>query len=121
MVKADSLSTFFENTKSVDSRTSFTTSYDVVSSAKAYQNIYSFENISNLITEMWNSKQAGLKANPNWVAEHPRWNVVLLVPITVTSSAIEHDMSLTSTRLVGGPDNPDAVKISVVYGKFREK
>jgi hypothetical protein len=47
---------------------------------------------------------------------------VVLVPVISSASGIEHDMSLTSTRLVGGPDNPnDPVQISVVYAKFTEK
>ena len=64
----------------------------------------------------------GTAQNPNWVAEHPNWTKVVLVPVISSASGIEHDMSLTSTRLVGGPDNPnDPVQISVVYAKFTEK
>ena len=36
-------------------------------------------------------------------------------------SGIEHDMSLTSTRLVGGSANPNApVQINIVYAKFKQ-
>ena len=58
------------------------------------------------------------------------WNKVVLVPVTPgysstssggTASIIKltHDMSLTSTRLVGGRNNPhEPIKISVIYSKF---
>lgn len=127
MVHKDSLHTFFENMKTADGRTSFLASYyttKTVSGQTVYStnNSYTFENISNIITHLWNMKQAGLKTNPNWVAEHPDWNKVVLVPVTSGNSGLEHDMSLTSTRLVGGPDNPnDPIKINVVYAKFKEK
>ena len=118
MVQADSLKSFFENAKSADGKTSFITTYN----GSAVQNVYTFTNISNLVTAMWNDLQRGLKENPNWKADHPNWNKVLLVPVTSTSAGVEHDMSLTSTRLVGGSDNPyDPVTISVVYAKFTEK
>jgi hypothetical protein len=118
MVQTDSLSSFFENTKSADGKTSFIASYN----SSSTQNLYTFTNISNLVTAMWNNREAGLKKNANWIAEHPNWNKVLLVPVNSTSVGVEHDMSLTSTRLVGGQDNPnDPLKISVVYAKFTEK
>lgn len=118
MVQADSLKTFFEKTKNADGRTTFLASYGGGTS----KNVYAFTNISNLITILWRHYLDGTAKNPNWVAEHPNWNKVLLVPVTSSASGIEHDMSLTSTRLVGGHDNPnDPVQISVVYAKFTEK
>jgi len=122
MVEKDSLNTFFEKNKVPDNKTTFYTSY--VSS----YNTYTFTNVSNLITALWNQKQAGLKADPQWVAKHPNWNRVVLVPITTTVSSstssvisVEHDMSLTSTRLVGGPNNANSpIEMSVVFAKFQE-
>jgi len=122
MVQKDSLNSFFEKNKLPDSQESF---YSVFSSST---NTYTYSNISNLITQMWNSKQKGVANNPNWLAEHPNWNKVLLVPVSMTVNSstsnvtrCEHDMSLTSTRLVGGSNNPnDPVNISVVYAKFNE-
>ena len=112
------LSSFFENTKAANGKTSFLATYN----SSGTQNIYTYTNISNLVTAMWNNLESGKKTNANWKAEHPNWNKVLLVPVTSSSVGIEHDMSLTSTRLVGGPDNPnDPVKISIVYAKFTEK
>ena len=56
---------------------------------------------------------------------------MLLVPVQMISSAttttttsstsysFENCMSIVSTKLVGGTDNPyDPVKINIVYGKF---
>jgi hypothetical protein len=127
MVQKDSMATFFENCQSANGRTSFTASYystKTVSGQTVYytNNNYTFQNISNMITELWNAKQRGLKTDPQWVEKHPDWNKVVLVPITQGAAGVEHDMSLTSTRLVGGPDNTgDPVKISVVYAKFKEE
>ena len=118
MVQADSLKSFFEKTRAINGKTSFLASFN----ASGSQNIYTFTNISNLITILWRNFVNGTAQNPNWVAEHPNWNKVVLVPVISSASGIEHDMSLTSTRLVGGPDNPnDPVQISVVYAKFTEK
>lgn len=117
MVPADSMKTFFEKTKSVDGKTTFLATYN----SSATQNVYTFPNISNLVTAMWHNLREGLKADAGWKAAHPNWNKVLLVPVTSSASGIEHDMSLSSTRLVGGKDNPnDPVTISVVYAKFTE-
>ena len=109
MVERDSLYTFFENNRAIDNKTT-----------TLNQNVYVFENISNLITNLWTKRQKGLKEDPAWESKHPNWNKVVLVPVTINSSRVEHDMSLTSTRLVGGKDNPyDPVNISVVYAKFK--
>ena len=91
-------------------------------------NAYSFNNISNLITRMYNQKVDGLKADPNWVARHPNWNKVLLVPIdeeTITQSStssavsLKNLMGLSSTRLVKGTaENP--ITIEVIYAKFQD-
>ncbi|MBP5340152.1 MAG: DUF4270 domain-containing protein [Prevotella sp.] len=124
IVERDSLYTFFENTRAIDNRTTFTTTFDIGrknnQSTKLNQNVYVFENISNLITNLWNKREKGLKEDPAWESKHPNWNKVVLVPVTINSSRVEHDMSLTSTRLVGGKDNPyNPVTISVVYAKFK--
>lgn len=122
MVQKDSLTTFFEKNKVPDNKTTYYTNY-----ASAY-NTYTFTNISSLITELWNQRERGLKQDAQWENSHPDWNKVVLVPITYTTSSstgavisVEHDMSLTSTRLVGGPENDhDPIEISIVYAKFKE-
>ena len=124
MVQKDSLYSFFQRNKLPDNRLSYYTAY---SASGATSNSYTFNNISTLITSMYNAYKNGIAANPNWVARHPDWNKVVLVPISVTSSSsssitgVNHNMSITSTRLVGGSDNPnDPIQINVVYGQFKK-
>ena len=122
MIPEDSLSSFFENNQVPDSRLTYYTTFNYIGSTYANNNAYTYSNISALITALWNIRQAGMAQDPNWEAKHPNWDKVLLVPITYNSSSstrVEHDMTLTSTRLVGGPDNNiEPIKISVVYAKF---
>lgn len=116
MVPKDSLEKFFSENKLPDYKTSFIATYS------STRNSYTFGNISGIINMMYNLKQTG-KATEDW-------NKVVLVPVTLsyssssssTSSAITkltHDMSMTSTRLVGGEENrSEPIKISVIYSKF---
>ena len=125
MLQKDSLNAFFENNKTPDNKMSYYTAYNYNGSTYKNNNTYNFINISNLITNLWNIREKGMKANPNWEAEHPNWNKVLLVPVSYNSSSstsTDHEMSLTSACLAGGPDNDhDPIKISVVYAKFKEQ
>lgn len=124
LVQEDSLSSFFEGNKLPDDAISYYANYNYVGSSYKNNNSYTFTNISHLITALWNIRQKGVASNPNWETEHPNWNKMLLVPVTYNSSSstsVDHDMSLTSTRLVGGPDNPgEPVKLKIVYGKFKD-
>lgn len=127
MIPKDSLYTFFENGNVYNNRTSYSTSYNT-SSTSTLKNGYTFSNIGNLITNM--DKKRGTSAD---------WNKVVLIPVTITTttqdsysvvSAVNHDMSLASTRLVKGTastktdasgnklDSP--IKIKVIYSKFQE-
>ena len=81
---------------------------------------------------MEHQKTEGLKSDPNWVAKHPDWNKVVLVPIslitktsydyygysTSTVSGLQHELGLSSTKLVGGANKP--IKVNVIYAKFKE-
>lgn len=132
MVQKDSLQSFFEKSKLADSRTSYTTSY---SSTGTYKNAYTFQNIANLVSAMYKNKDKG-----------ENWNKVVLVPVNVITttqgyttviSKINHDMSLASTRLIVGTDDPDKdytkdkvtgkkvasgpIRIKVIYSKFKEE
>ena len=132
MVQKDSLQSFFEKSKLADSRTSYTASY---SSTGTYKNAYTFQNIANLVSAMYKNK--GKREN---------WNKVVLVPVNVITttqgyttviSKINHDMSLASTRLIVGTDDPDKdyttdkktgkkvasgpIRIKVIYSKFKEE
>lgn len=132
MVQKDSLQSFFEKSKLADSRTSYTASY---SSTGTYKNAYTFQNIANLVSAMYKNKGKG-----------ENWNRVVLVPVNVITttqgyttviSKINHDMSLASTRLIVGTDDPDKdyttdektgkkvasgpIRIKVIYSKFKEE
>ena len=143
MVQKDSLKSFFEKSKLADSRTSYTASY---SSTGTYKNAYTFQNIANLVSAMYKNKAEGEKKNANWVNEHSDWNKVVLVPVNVITttqgyttviSKINHDMSLASTRLIVGTNDPNKdyttdkktgkkvasgpIRIKVIYSKFKEE
>lgn len=132
MVQKDSLQSFFEKSKLADSRTSYTASY---SSTGTYKNAYTFQNIANLVSAMYKNKGKG-----------ENWNKVVLVPVNVITttqgyttviSKINHDMSLASTRLIVGTDDPNKdytkdaktgkkvasgpIQIKVIYSKFKEE
>ena len=132
MVQKDSLQSFFEKSKLADNRTSYTASY---SSTGSYKNAYTFQNIANLVSAMYKNKGKG-----------ENWNKVVLVPVNVITttqgyttviSKINHDMSLASTRLIVGTDDPNKdyttdkktgkkvasgpIRIKVIYSKFKEK
>ena len=81
---------------------------------------------------MYQAKTNGLKSDPNWVAKHPDWNKVVLVPVsttvkyssdyygntTSTVSAVGNQLGLSSTKLVGGPNSP--IEVKVIYAKFND-
>lgn len=132
MVQKDSLQSFFEKSKLADNRTSYTASY---SSTGSYKNAYTFQNIANLVSAMYKNKGKG-----------ENWNKVVLVPVNVITttqgyttviSKINHDMSLASTRLIVGTNDPvkdyttdkktgkkvasGPIRIKVIYSKFKEE
>ena len=118
MLPTDSLKVFFEQEKSYDYKSAFTSTLSTTNS-------YSFSNIGNLITLMGNRKKKGVESDPDWLNKHPKWNKVLLMPISVTTvvvstsvtqSVIDNEMGLVSTKLVGGPNTP--IDVKVIYGRF---
>lgn len=102
--------TFFENKEVADYKTSFLASFD------SSTNKYTFSNISTLIRHLWENRDEN----------DEDWNKVVLIPVSTTYNTsseltnVTHDMSITSTRLVGGNNNPNgAIKITVIYSKFK--
>ena len=119
MIPKDSLYSFFENGDIIDYQKSFYASFDTDSSERN-TNTYTFNNISELINSMYNSKLNGLASED--------WNKVVVIPVTITTNSsqqivkVVHDMSLTSTRLVKGTkDDNSPITISVVYSKFGQE
>lgn len=117
MLPKDSLYSFFENRNLPNNKVSYR------ATLSTQYNTYTFNNISKLITTMYNNKRDGKTTSDNW-------NKVVLVPITITSTTstsstivtnVTHDLSLASARLVGGPDNKKTpITISVIYNKFKK-
>ena len=118
MLPADSVETFFANNKIADYKRSFLASYS------SSLNSYTFNNISGIIAAMYEAKKKGETSE--------KWNRVAVIPVTTTYAVgnnpnvlvkVVHDMSMTSTRLVGGPQNEFAtekpLQISIIYSKFK--
>ena len=71
-------------------------------------------------------KASGL-TEEEWEAEHPDWNHVVLVPVTISTAtdsygyatqvSVNQDMSLCSTKLVRGTE-AKPIKMQVVYSRF---
>ncbi len=119
MLEKDSLTSFFEKGKIANYKQSFLTTFS------SSLNTYSFNNIAQLVASMYASKRAGLLTDPDWVAHHPNWNKVLILPVKtnyVTMSqlsiltSVTNDMSLSSARLVGGDTK---LQMNVIYSKFK--
>lgn len=110
--KADMYS-FFEKKKVADYKTSFLATYN------SSTNTYTFNNIGGLVKHLYENGDR-TKAD---------WDKVVIIPVTTTYNttsttkeliAVNHDMSLASTRLVGGPESKYGdIKISVIYSKFK--
>lgn len=129
ILPADSVENFFANEKVADNRSSYITTY------ASATNGYTFSNISSMMRIMKDAKT-------KYLAEHkgttdaqyeelfPKWNKAIIIPVTISSitdsynqttiTRVTHDMSISSTKLVGGKDNPKAIKISCIYSKFQK-
>lgn len=118
MIEKDSIYNFFEKAKIANYKNSFLASYS------SSTNTYTFNNFSGLVSRMEDARVKGMATDPEWEKKHPNWNKVLLVPVATTYNTtnsssvltkVVHDMSLSSTKLIGGNTN---LTISVVYSKF---
>lgn len=109
MIPADSIKTFFAHHDIADNKNSFL--------ATLSSNAYTFNNIGSMIKTMYANKQSGNTSD--------NWNKVVIIPVTISSMTISsttyltgiyHDMSIKSTKLVGGKT---PIKITVVYSRFK--
>ncbi|MGN0069262.1 MAG: DUF4270 domain-containing protein [Prevotella sp.] len=110
MIPADEMQSFFEDNKIADYKTSF------LASLNSTLNTYTFSNIGSLIKHMHRHR------DPN----NANWNKVVIIPVSASYNTsnqlikVSHDMSMTSTRLIGGSENAyQPLKISVIYSKFK--
>ena len=126
LLPVDSVANFFAKEKIADNRTSYITSY-----ASSTTNGYTFSNISNMMRIMKDAKTKSGMTDEQYEALHPNWNKAIIIPvstkyITVDSYGntklirVAHDMSISSTKLVGGKDNPNVIKMSCIYSKFQK-
>lgn len=137
ILPADSVDAFFANNEIADYRDSYITKYIGESRNTSGQLVerldgYRFGNISGILRLMKKAKDEYMSAHPGTTDEQyealfPKWNKAVIIPVTTSSTTISnsevlsrvtHDMSLTSTKLSGGKNNPDAIKISCIYSKF---
>lgn len=107
IIPKKNINSFFENNNIIDNKLSYIASYN--------NNAYTFNNISGIISAMYNSDKTSAD-----------WNKAVLIPVTVTTnsqgavSKVVHNMSLTSAKLTGGSGSaPGSIKISVIYSKFK--
>ena len=104
---------FFENNQIADYKTSFLASYS------SSNNAYTFNNVGSLVKYLY---ETGDKTKDDW-------NKVVLIPVSTTYNTtgstpelirVTHNMSMSSTRLVGGENSKYGdIKISVIYSKFK--
>ncbi|NPD80908.1 DUF4270 domain-containing protein [Prevotella sp. PINT] len=121
MLEKDSLTSFFTSGKIADNRKSYVATYSSSS------NGYTFNNIGQLVKTIYKRLPDDAVAREEYKRKHPNWDKVLLVPVTANYttynstailSSVTPDTSLSTAKLVGGPNNPDAIEISVVYSRY---
>ena len=116
--------------KVTDNRSSYLTSYS------SSTNGYTFNNISGMMSIMKEAKTKYLAEHrgtteAQYEELHPRWNKAIIIPVITSSiqtdsygskkiTRVVHDMSISSTKLVGGKDNPEVIKMSCIYSKFQK-
>ena len=120
LIRKGEMDTFFEKNRLTDNVSAFYTTYN-----KTF-NRYEYSNIARLVIHAENERQAWLTAHPNatesdYDTTYPDWNKVVLVPVTTIKDSngsivnFRHDLSLNSTRLVGGKDR---IEIKVISSAF---
>lgn len=127
MVRKCDMYKFFLKNKVADSKTSYITSFT------SGTNEYTFSNIASLVKICYKEYQDGIATNPNWEAENPDWNKVVLIPVSTTLQSqkdpttgqdivkivkIAHDISISSVRLRGGTEYE--IPIEVITSKFND-
>lgn len=111
LVPRDNLYKFFEQSELPNNIQSYLATFN------STQKTYTFNNISNLVNDMYSKRNNGSE----------NWNKAVLVPVSATYttsgtsstiSAVSNEMGITSVRLVGGSNNNHKpVEITVIYNK----
>lgn len=117
MVRKKDIISFFENRSIPDGVTSFYTTLN------STYNTYTFSNIANLVSAAYNEKKASGMSESQWLAAHPDWDKVVLIPVELNTDnssnviSVNHDMGLSSTKLVGGEGS--TIQMQVIYSAFK--
>ena len=130
LLPVDSVENFFASQKIADNRNSYITEYSDAT------NGYTFSNISSMMRIMKDAKTKYITehqgtTDAQYEEKFPNWNKAILIPVSISYitntytqekiiNRVVHDMSISSTKLVGGKDNPDAIKINCIYSKFQK-
>ena len=118
MVRKCDMYKFFLKNKVADNKTSYITSF------ASSTNEYTFNNIANLVKTCYKEYQSGIESNPDWEAENPDWEKVVLIPVSIVKDnngsivKINHDISISCARLQGGSGHE--IPIEVVTSKFND-
>ena len=125
LIRKDDAVSFFRDKKLPDNQTSFIASF-----SKTF-NSYTFENLGRFLTYCRYEREKGVQESglspEAWEAAHPNWNKMVAIPVSVVKTtdaygstayaSVSHNMALSSTRLVGGPNTP--IKMQVLYSRFK--
>ena len=128
LVRKQNMTSFFENQQVADGQQAYTTSFNTT------YNVYTFSNLSRLVSYCHKEKLAGMKAEgkseAEWEASHPDWDKVVLVPVTVTTTtdsygtetqvSVNQQMSLCSTKLVRGTA-ASPIPMQIIYSRFTDQ
>lgn len=111
LVPSADADSFFTNNEVIDYKSSFIATF-----GSSDNNCYTFRNIGSLIKSLYLN---GDRSKDNW-------NKVMIIPVTTTTNSeseickVDNDLSLASTRLVGGSENSrKGLTINVVYSRFK--
>ena len=143
LIRKQDLKEFFEENELPDNITSFTVAHNNVSS-----NQYTFQNIARLVTTCLNEKEEAKRAagtawnEEQWTKDHPDWDKVLLIPVTITTDdtnssytgtsqiiGLQHDLKPGYAKLVGGPATVDntadgqlknPLQLEIIHTTFNE-
>jgi hypothetical protein len=121
LIPTDSIQSFFSKGEVADYRNSYIATYSSTTNGYTYGNISLL--VSNLNTKRKEAQNKGETLSDNW-------NKVMLIPVSTTYTTVStstslltkvtHDMSFASTKLKRGKDDSNAIKVSVIYSKFKE-
>lgn len=124
LIQKSKIKEFFENKDVPNYRTTFIATYSQTS------NSYTFGNVGQLIKHIYESMPADKAQREVWKAQNPDWDKVAIIPVTAgyttynsstIVSSISHDMSLSSTRLLGGEGSDEGeITMYVLYSSFNK-